>query len=1030
MTIGILDYISNGATLDEKCRCLEQCLRQTGQSISLHMTGQGKLELCGQWNDIVKTQDVLNRWIEYIQRRKSVEDLTEFISRQILHSSDDVSDRSTKSPQVAASANLDSGDLSPNMGLNVTCSRLIQQETKPHKTEVSCFPQPRSRPKRNIKHKILPLLKSRRKHFDTTMSSESDDGDLDMIPLKKVKQETRDAEIVKLYDDCCTDIAKSEDPPDNIRTNGVQACILKNKQLWKDTKIITDQNISKTSSLTELNSLDDQVKESKIGLVPSTEPIQVCVKKDDDGKYSRITDPDMKNLIRRDGEYYKCSECSYRTLAGSNIKLHVARVHLPKSFQCDQCNKRYALHKDLLSHKTVHTRPHPCHLCGMSFSKPYLLRQHTRCRHEGTPKKRGRKPGTKNIKVCESVPLSCKHCDYVTFTNWNLVTHLQRVHAEKIYKCIECNSAFGLMKDLNQHTKAIHMSRFECSHCKKILKSAYSLKMHVKVIHEGVKLPPPKSYQCHLCGKVCRNKTDYVVHTNKYHLNIRPFKCQQCGMQFFAKSNLTAHQLIHSDQARFVCPECGKRFKQRQGLRVHRYIHKSADDRPFKCTSCNKVFTQKGALVRHQRVHSGFRPYLCKFDPKNCNAAFNDYSILRRHLQGIHKVHDVEELRQAVQKACDESREMITGQLKATSCLAIQDKSSCRKRKEILYEQKQQSRNLKYSNKKKEQYESILIKVKSEGNSQSEDVQLSCVQNILSRSNIKLITSSQQDVVSQTQQLQDFVYEFGSQLTAVSSQDAKVQFCGNIETSDTARSLVKVMYLTESNSMKQGEAVMIHDEDSSRRIPESLEEAVSEALDVQPTESLSNLVETGHNNMESSPAASVDGENSKGMTVALQPIVNLQSLLQAQVANTSESPCQMLNLHGYSEPQLLDSGGQDSQHEEMSSTGATEVILEQVENPSSQIRVAVLADVGQQLLQNIESSDETEHIIVITSVPGDQQPDINAILSMYHQSSTCVSEDQSTSLMIEQEHLYTPTLVPDNEVPGVIETLITQNQQQ
>ena len=107
---------------------------------------------------------------------------------------------------------------------------------------------------------------------------------------------------------------------------------------------------------------------------------------------------------------------------------------------------------------------------------------------------------------------------------------------------------------------------------------------------------------------------------------------------------------IHTDARKYKCQQCGKAFKQRQGLRLHVVIH--SVDRPFKCEYCSKTFTQHSALVRHTRTHTSARPFACRF----CPAAFNDYSVLRRHMLGIHKLHNVAELRHSVKAACAEAR--------------------------------------------------------------------------------------------------------------------------------------------------------------------------------------------------------------------------------------------------------------------------------------------------------------------------------------------------------------------------------------
>ena len=103
-------------------------------------------------------------------------------------------------------------------------------------------------------------------------------------------------------------------------------------------------------------------------------------------------------------------------------------------------------------------------------------------------------------------------------------------------------------RDLQAHLKT-HTHQHECPVCNKMLKSKLALESHIKVIHEGRDNGRvQKNYLCVTCGKLCRNKTVYTTHMNKAHLNVKPFDCPVCGMEFFAKSNLKQHEKTHSDK--------------------------------------------------------------------------------------------------------------------------------------------------------------------------------------------------------------------------------------------------------------------------------------------------------------------------------------------------------------------------------------------------------------------------------------------------------------------------------------------------
>ncbi len=366
---------------------------------------------------------------------------------------------------------------------------------------------------------------------------------------------------------------------------------------------------------------------------------------------------ELENYVTKEGLKYMCCNCDYKTFTFRYMKIHLQRAHMDKKHVCQECGKAFGLNKDLMVHALTHNKQHSCSQCNKKFSKSNLLEQHRVNVHE-LNRRPGRPCGSKNKKTATQVSyydkVQCEHCDFQSPKFRSMKAHYQRHHEEKKFECSFCLKKFGLLKDLKQHVR-FHTDRFPCDVCGKVLKSKYAMQLHKKRIHLKIPVPPPKSYQCEECGKLCRSRTDYQVHLNKVHLNERPFKCTECGMAFFAKANLKMHMLVHSDVFNFQCKVCGKRFRQRPGLRVHMFSHSGASVcRPFKCSVCNKGFTQKGALIRHERIHTGDRPYICKL----CGAAFNDYSILRRHVLGIHKLDDQNMVRRTVQDAISTARNL------------------------------------------------------------------------------------------------------------------------------------------------------------------------------------------------------------------------------------------------------------------------------------------------------------------------------------------------------------------------------------
>ncbi len=75
---------------------------------------------------------------------------------------------------------------------------------------------------------------------------------------------------------------------------------------------------------------------------------------------------------------------------------------------------------------------------------------------------------------------------------------------------------------------------------------------------------------------------------------------------------------------------------QKPGLEVHMGTHVAQQEKNFTCEVCNKTFARRMSLTRHSRTHTGEKPYKCQL----CPGAFSDFSILRRHVKGVHCLDD------------------------------------------------------------------------------------------------------------------------------------------------------------------------------------------------------------------------------------------------------------------------------------------------------------------------------------------------------------------------------------------------------
>ena len=461
-------------------------------------------------------------------------------------------------------------------------------------------------------------------------------------------------DICEVAGETCSKATSIGSDGDGKRIEDMDKVSITNKKVVekedKDKVSITSKKVAKKEDMDKVNVTSKKVAAKKYNEKVSTtrkrvakkedkEKVSVVSKKvaktnhsDNDTSVEQTDSEDHNGFDSFDPTPVKCQSCTYTTNSKRNLRHHMRRKHLERTFKCTECDKAFGLGKDLREHMRSHCKQVSCDVCGKKFTRNYFLQKHFANKHtlKNDKPERVKQP---QKKLDKPLVYGCNQCDYIGKTARNLRNHQTRTHGERLLSCPTCSKTFAMRKDLNQHIRT-HTQRYCCETCGKALKSKFALQLHRNSIHLGIKNTYVKHYLCTICGKLCNNKTVYREHQNKEHLGVRPFACEVCGVAFFAKASLRVHRRIHSDVRSHMCDICGKAFKGTQSLRLHQNIHRQF--RPHKCEECNKKFTQKGALVRHMRIHTGERPFKCRL----CAASFNDYSILRRHMMGIHKLAD------------------------------------------------------------------------------------------------------------------------------------------------------------------------------------------------------------------------------------------------------------------------------------------------------------------------------------------------------------------------------------------------------
>ena len=155
---------------------------------------------------------------------------------------------------------------------------------------------------------------------------------------------------------------------------------------------------------------------------------------------------------------------------------------------------------------------------------------------------------------------------------------------ERRHKCQHCDQSFGLVKELNSHSRDNHAD---------------------------------KPFQCQVCGRTYSSKNALDRHS-RVHTGFQ-FVCGRCTFVCQFRYEMRDHLKKHTGTQKWPCPrnDCQLNFSSKRGLNQHMAVH-TPDT--FACEYCPKTFNTKGYLRQHLRYHTGGFPTYCGFKAKNPTA--------------------------------------------------------------------------------------------------------------------------------------------------------------------------------------------------------------------------------------------------------------------------------------------------------------------------------------------------------------------------------------------------------------------------
>ncbi|GFO12010.1 Zinc finger protein 112 [Plakobranchus ocellatus] len=273
---------------------------------------------------------------------------------------------------------------------------------------------------------------------------------------------------------------------------------------------------------------------------------------------------------------YKCESCDFTTENMADLKRHTMIHTGEQCFKCCTCTKTFATHKLLTKHLPTH-RPKghiKCSCCNQFFPSRIALSEH--------------KLSVQKFK--------CGICGKVFPNRASRLIHYKSDHKDTILRCPLCPLIYSTKKEVAKHMKEhSRRTKKQCPVCGIYIKG---LKEHLQTHKPIDEIPESELFMCEMCPKRYKKLSDLRAHRRRHTLD--KLKCHLCPASFFSQSCLTNHlNNVHSSLMPYQCEICGKLCKQKSNLDVHMRTH--SDVKKFQCNFCDQGFNYKSSLQSHLR---------------------------------------------------------------------------------------------------------------------------------------------------------------------------------------------------------------------------------------------------------------------------------------------------------------------------------------------------------------------------------------------------------------------------------------------
>lgn len=257
-----------------------------------------------------------------------------------------------------------------------------------------------------------------------------------------------------------------------------------------------------------------------------------------------------------DTEIEECPKCDFKSDDRKAFRIHIEFAHDGVKYHCHNCDFKTTVSNELdlhidSEHMEVDNRSkvkHQCAMCGKILESANSLKNHEKNVHD----------------ACSRERFSCEQCDYTSYQQKKVKSHVDFVHNNIKLPCEICGKPFANDQSLNDHVRKMHerVQMFACDQCeyKAVLKDC--VQQHILAKHDRVE------FNCDQCDKKYFYDSLLKRHKKSVHEGSR-FMCDSCNFQAAYKSDIRTHKKIVHEGIRKKCDECDYQSKHTRELRNH-----------------------------------------------------------------------------------------------------------------------------------------------------------------------------------------------------------------------------------------------------------------------------------------------------------------------------------------------------------------------------------------------------------------------------------------------------------------------------